>query len=149
MSRRRQFLIATLIGVLFGIGAAEVAAKSVADATAAQTYFVAEAYWNHRGLDPCNGVLEQRPLRSATLGWGYIGPFPDGAPACSITLNSRVNWREAAAWFVTPGPQPNARELVCAVVTHERGHNLGLEHTRSGIMAAFLTTVPRICRRTF
>lgn len=143
------WVVVTVAIVYLALTAPIATAKPASPHTVLVSYAAAERYWNARGLDPCNGALFQRALPLDVLGEGRTGPFEDGASGCSITLNSRVNWREAAAWLMTTEQQPNARELFCAVVTHERGHNLGLEHSRMGIMAAYLTTVPRICRRVF
>jgi hypothetical protein len=130
-------IIATL-----ALTAPHAEAKPVSGATLTASYAAAEDFWQARGVDPCDGTLRQARLPGGILGEAYVGPFPNGSLYCSVTLNTRVDWRyQAAGLWATP------RETVCAVVVHERGHNTGRRHAGAGIMAPYLTFVPAACRR--
>lgn len=142
--------VATVLVVLFGyflLTVPDANAAQVRAATVERAYAVAEFYWQAQGQDPCNGHVEQFVFTAdyaGALGRAYIGPFADGDPNCEVDLNTATNWRREAAYLAA-----NAREYVCAVVVHERGHNLGLPHAFRGIMAPELRRVPRACKANF
>lgn len=151
------WIVVTVAIAVLAVSAPVASAGRVSSTTIERSYQVSEHYWNARGVDPCDGTVIQRKasrFKRAELGGdpgvlavAFVGPFPDADPYCKVILNAGTRWRIEAA----DGFGANARELVCTVVTHERGHNAGFDDDPRPwpIMNGWLVFIPDECRRAF
>jgi hypothetical protein len=146
MPRRSTFtlLLALVLAVTLGLPAGARAttpadsghASARTERLALQT---ADTYWLQRGLTACpQPRLEYAALSNRAEGDAFIGPNLPAA-YCVIRLSTRYSWRGRAG----------ALDL-CWTVVHERGHQAGLEHARSGIMRMDAgERPPAICTQLF
>jgi len=88
-----------------------------------------ESFWRARyGQEMCQPTYYVAPALGEA-----VGGRADATGACEIWIRTdllnriwKARWAEDRAW--------DARDL-CTLLTHERGHTLGLGHTAHGLMA--------------
>jgi hypothetical protein len=99
----------------------------------------AGSYWLQKGRAAClDPRIEYVALSKRAAGDAFIGPNLPAA-YCVIRLSTRYSWRGRAG----------ALDF-CWTVVHERGHQTGLEHARSGIMRSDGgERPPAICTQLF
>lgn len=102
----------------------------------------ADGYWRGRGYDP--------PAASI---WIYREPAGTGvierAPLHSGIVYFDAGYVRAQRRWLAKGTRAQRRATlaaVCTIAAHARGHNLGLEHARSGVMRPGPRTIGH-CRR--
>lgn len=103
---------------------------------------VADQHWNARGERPCTGEVYVYDERREAAARGQIG-------GCDVYFDRDYRddvWRTYSDGRI---PRIDRRPVLiglCAVATHERGHNLGFKHSAGGVMAS-LSPPPWRCRR--
>lgn len=130
MPRRSTFtlLTALVLAVALGLPAgAWAGSPTESDHASARTERLAvqaaDSYWLQKGRAACpDPRIEYVALPKRAAGDAFIGPNLPAA-YCVIRLSTRFSWRGRAG----------ALDF-CWTVVHERGHQTGLEHARSGIM---------------
>jgi hypothetical protein len=129
MGRRRTTLTVTalLLASLVlpaGAGAHVLPASAHASArTERLTLQAADAYWLQRGLTACaHPRIQYTALAQGASGDAFIGPNLPAA-YCVIRVSTRLTWRGRAGAID-----------FCWTIVHERGHQAGLKHSRTGIM---------------
>ena len=145
MSRGYNFiLLLAVVAVTFVLqAAASASTPSDSNHASARTERLAlqaaDAYWLQKGLTACpQPRLEYAALSNRAEGDAFIGPNLPAA-YCVIRLSTRYSWRGRAG----------ALDL-CWTVVHERGHQAGLEHAKSGIMRSDGgERPPAICTQLF
>jgi hypothetical protein len=132
-------LLASLV-LPAGAGAHVLPASAHASArTERLSLQAADAYWLQRGLTGCaQPRIQYAALAQGASGDAFIGPNLPAA-YCVIRVSTRLNWRGRAGAID-----------FCWTIVHERGHQAGLKHTRTGIMRADGgDRPPSVCTRLF
>lgn len=144
----RPLLAALLTLILAAPAAAELpnqrpATHVYADLLIREAVQAADQRWHHRGLYPCAGEVyvydEWKPGADAR---GEIG-------GCDVFFDR--GYRDDVWQIYSDGraSRIERRPMIaglCAVATHERGHNLGFDHDASGVMAS-PPAIPWQCER--
>ena len=140
---RRLVILASLVGCLglpTAAGAYVPPSQTHASArTERLAVQAADAYWLQRGLTACRGLrIEYKALGLRASGDAFIGPALPAA-YCVIRVSTRFVWRGRAG----------AVDF-CWTIVHERGHQAGLPHARTGIMREDGgERAPSICKLLF